>query len=38
MDGDGISEPYLWEKGPSGGGREQRHLNGEVSSGCTNCI
>jgi len=29
MDGDGISEPYLWEKGPSGGGREQRHLNGE---------
>jgi peptidoglycan/xylan/chitin deacetylase (PgdA/CDA1 family) len=29
MDGDGTSEPYLWEKGPSGGGREQRHLNGE---------
>jgi peptidoglycan/xylan/chitin deacetylase (PgdA/CDA1 family) len=29
LDGDGISEPYLWEKGPSGGGREQRHLNGE---------
>jgi hypothetical protein len=23
MDGDGTSEPYLWEKGPSGGGREQ---------------
>jgi len=29
LDGDGTSEPYLWEKGPSGGGREQRHLNGE---------
>lgn len=29
MDGDGTSEPYLWEKGPSGGGREERHLNGE---------
>lgn len=29
LDGDGTSEPYLWEKGPSGGGREHRHLNGE---------
>jgi len=30
LHGDGTSEPYLWEKGPSGGGgREQRHLNGE---------
>jgi peptidoglycan/xylan/chitin deacetylase (PgdA/CDA1 family) len=29
LDGDSTSEPYLWEKGPSGGGREQRHLNGE---------
>jgi hypothetical protein len=29
MDGDETSEAYLWEKGPSGGGREQRHLNGE---------
>lgn len=29
LDGDGTSEPYLWEKGPSGGGKEQRHLNGE---------
>jgi peptidoglycan/xylan/chitin deacetylase (PgdA/CDA1 family) len=29
LDGDGTSEPYLWEKGPSGGGREHRHLNSE---------
>jgi hypothetical protein len=29
LDGDGTSEPYLWEKGPTGGGREHRHLNGE---------
>lgn len=29
LDGDGTSEAYLWEKGPSGGGREHRHLNGE---------
>lgn len=29
LDGDGTSEPYLWEKGPSGGGKEHRHLNGE---------
>lgn len=29
LDGDATSEPYLWEKGPSGGGREHRHLNGE---------
>jgi peptidoglycan/xylan/chitin deacetylase (PgdA/CDA1 family) len=29
MDGDGTSEPYLWEKGPTGGGREERHLNCE---------
>lgn len=29
LDGDDTSEPYLWEKGPSGGGREHRHLNGE---------
>ncbi|KAF3036534.1 hypothetical protein E8E11_005779 [Didymella keratinophila] len=28
LDGDGTSEPYLWEKGPSEG-REQHHLNGE---------
>lgn len=29
LDGDGTSEAYLWEKGPSGGGREHRHVNGE---------
>ncbi|KAL5379012.1 hypothetical protein PMIN02_011065 [Paraphaeosphaeria minitans] len=29
LDGDKTSEEYLWEKGPSGGGREYRHLNGE---------
>ncbi|CAK7245498.1 MAG: hypothetical protein STHCBS139747_007082 [Sporothrix thermara] len=29
LDGDPVSEPYLWEKGASGGGREGRHINGE---------
>lgn len=29
LDGDGISEPYLWEKGSTGGSREGRHVNGE---------
>lgn len=30
LDGDGMSEPYLWEKGASGGYRENaRYLNAE---------
>ncbi|KAI1769351.1 putative chitin deacetylase [Hypoxylon sp. FL1150] len=29
LDGDPFSEPYLWEKGASGGHKEGRHVNGE---------